>query len=91
MKPYDTPYGGGSHVEKHYDGSDVNNFKRAEDGTVHGFVMTRSLRKASQEFAQIRLEKIDPELSKDSDSVDNVVVIWLAPDRMVRSRSVVVG
>lgn len=91
LKPYDMPYGGGAYVEKHYDGSDVNNFKRAEDGTVHGFVMTRSLKKAGREFAQIRLEKIDPELSKDAEAVEHVLVVWVAPDRMVRNRSLIVG
>lgn len=91
VKPYDTPYGGGSYVEQHYDGSDVNNFKQAKDGTVHGFVMTRSLRKASREFAQIRLEKIEPGLPKDADSVEHVLVVWVTPDRMVRNRSIIVG
>jgi 5-methylcytosine-specific restriction protein A len=91
LKPYDMPYGGGAYVEKHYDGSDVNNFKRAEDGTVHGFVMTRTLKKDRHEFAQIRLEKIDPELPKDADSADQVLVVWVAPDRMVKNRSIVVG
>lgn len=53
--------------------------------------MTRTLKKASQEFAQIRLEKIDPELAKDSESAEHILVIWVAPDRMVKSRSIVVG
>ena len=76
--------GGGAWVEQTGRGGEVCNFE-PHDGHVHGFVRARGKTIDIRRIARRVSEPID-----DVDSIDNVLIVWVAP-RMGRSPTVVVG
>lgn len=58
--------GGGSYIEKHYNG-EIFNFRNINEGH-YGFVATQGY--------QIRIERLK---ERSINSVDNILVVWLAP------------
>ena len=88
----DIPQNGGSYVDENSDAFEKYNFHCYDDGNCYGFVETKYQRghRAENEYAKsILLENIDPN-AKEKESIDNILVVYVAFDS-VKKKTVVVG
>lgn len=70
------PYTGGKYVDENNEGGEENNFLDL-DGYCYGFVETKRNKNGRN---TIRIERID-ESYKNCESIDNVLVVWVAANR----------